>query len=104
MTPCARELAMAKKYREDCGRRSWEEGIGLTARHRDTERPEGRRAFEWERVVSCRNGDQRRRAELDFGSRQPLDDLHWAATLGAAPKTKRDFSGSNVLSSLRLLG
>ncbi len=95
-------------YGEKVSRRLWskklEEGIGLTARHRDTERPEGRRVFELERVVSCRNGDQRRRAELDFGSRQPLDDLHWAATLGTAPKTKLDFSGSNVLSSLRLLG
>jgi hypothetical protein len=91
-------------YGEKVSRRLWskklEEGIGLTARHKDTERPEGRRVFELERVV---NGDQRRRAELDFGSRQPLDDLHWAATLGTAPKTKRDFSG-NVLSSLRLLG
>jgi hypothetical protein len=95
-------------YGEKVSRRRWskklEEGIGLTARHRDTERPEGRRVFELERVVSCRNGDQRRRAELDFGSRQPLDDLHWAATLGTAPKTKLDFSGSNALSSLRLLG
>ena len=95
-------------YGEKVSRRLWpkklEEGIGLTARHKDTERPEGRRAFELERVVSCRNADPWWRSKLDFDSRQPLDDLHWAATLGTAPKTKRVFSGSNVLSSLRLLG
>src|SRR5258708_37694637 len=26
MTPCVRKLATAKKYREDCGRRSWKKG------------------------------------------------------------------------------
>ena len=81
-------------YGEKVWQRLWskklEEEIGLTAGHKDAERLEGRRVFELERVVSCRNGDQRRRAELDFGSRQPLDDLRWAATLGTAPKTKRD--------------
>ena len=43
-------------YGEKVSRRLWskklEEGIGLTARHRNTERPEGRRVFELERVVS----------------------------------------------------
>jgi hypothetical protein len=95
-------------YGEKVSRRLWskklEEGIGLTARHRDTEHREGRRVFELERVVSCRNADPWWRSKLDFESRQPLDDLHWAATLGTAPKTKRVFSGSNVLSNLRLLG
>ncbi len=95
-------------YGEKVSRRLWskklEEGIGLTASHKDTERAEGRRAFELERVVSCRSADPWWRSKLDFDSRQPLDDLHWAATLGTAPKTKRVFSGSNVLSSLRLLG
>jgi hypothetical protein len=95
-------------YGEKVSRRRWskklEKGIGLTAGHRDAERLEGRRAFELERVVSCRNADPWRRPKLDFDSRQPLDDLHWAATLGTAPKTKCVFSGSNVLSSLRLLG
>jgi len=95
-------------YGEIVSRRRWskkrEEGIGLTASHKDTERPEERRVFELERVVSCRNADRWWRTKLDFDSRQPLDDLHWAATLGTAPKTKRVFSGSNLLSSLRLLG
>ncbi len=95
-------------YGEKVSQRLWskkvEEGIGLTARHRDAQRLEVPRVFELERVVSCRRADPWWRTKLDFGSRQPLDDLHWAATLGAAPKTKRVFSGSNVLSSLRLLG
>jgi hypothetical protein len=95
-------------YSEKVSRRLWlkklEEGIGWTASHKDTEHPEGRRVFELERVVSCRNADPWWRSKLDFDSRQPLDDLHWAATLGTAPKTKRVFSGSNMLSSLRLLG
>jgi hypothetical protein len=89
-------------------RRLWskklEEGIGLTASHRDAERLGGRSAFELERVVSCCSADPWWRSQLDFDSRQPLDDLHWAATLGTAPKTRRVFSGSNMLSSLRLLG
>ncbi len=42
-------------YGEKVSRRLWskklEEGIGLTASHKDTERPEGPRAFELERVV-----------------------------------------------------
>jgi hypothetical protein len=95
-------------YGGKVSRRLWskklEEGIGLTTSHKDTQRPEGRRAFELERVVSWRNADPWRRSKLDFDSRQPLDNLHWAATLRTAPKTKRVFSGSNVLSSLRLLG
>ena len=99
MTTCARKLATAKKYREDCGRRSVEEGIGLTARHKDTERPEGRRVFELERGVSCRNADPWWRSKLDFDSGEPFDDLHRSTAFRAAPKTKRVFRGSNVLSN-----
>ena len=48
-------------YGEKVSRRLWskklEEGIALTPRQRDAERPEGRRVFELERVVSCRNAD-----------------------------------------------
>ena len=94
-------------YGEKGPQRRWskmlEEGIGLTASHKDTEHPEGPEFSSW-RVASCRNADPWWRSKLDFDSRQPLDDLHWAATLGTAPKTKRVFSGSNVLSNLRLLG
>jgi hypothetical protein len=81
-----------------------EEGIGLTARRRDAQRLEGRRVFELERVVSCRRADPWWRTKLDFGRRQPFDDLHGATTLGTAPKTGRVFRGSNVLFSLRFLG
>ena len=60
-------------YGEKVWQRLWskklEEGIGLTARHRDAKRLEGRRVFELERVVSCRNADPWWRSKLDFGSR-----------------------------------
>ena len=83
-------------YGEKVSQRRWskkvEEGIDLTARHRDAELPERRRLFDLERVVSCRSADLWWRTKLDFDSGQPLDDLHWAATLGTAPKTKRVFS------------
>src|ERR1700751_195133 len=95
-------------YGEKGSQRRWskklEEGIGLTARHRDSKRPEGRRVFELERVVSCRSSDLWWRTKLDFSSGEPFDDLHRSTAFRAAPKTKRVFSGSNVLSSLRLLG
>ena len=58
---------------EKVSRRLWskklEEGIGLTARHREAKRLEGRRVFELERVVSCRNADPWWRSKLDFDSR-----------------------------------
>ena len=60
-------------YCEKVSRRLWskklEEGIGLTARHREAKRLEGRRVFELERVVSCRNADPWWRSKLDFDSR-----------------------------------
>jgi hypothetical protein len=95
-------------YGEKGPQRRWskmlEEGIGLTARHRDAQRLEGRRVFELERVVSCRNADRWWRTKLHFGSGEPFDDLHGATTLGTAPKTGRVFRGSKVLFSLRFLG
>src|SRR5258708_25133590 len=67
-------------YGEKVSQRLWwkklEEGIGLTAGHRDAERLEGRRVFEVERVVSCRSAVRWRRTKLVFGSREPFDDLH----------------------------
>jgi hypothetical protein len=60
-------------YGEKVSRRLWskklEEEIGLTARHRDAKRLEGRRVFELERVVSCRNADPWWRTKLHLGSR-----------------------------------
>ena len=95
------------EYGKKVSRRLWlkelEEGIGLTARHRDTERPEGRRVFEWERVVSCRNADPWWRTKLDFGSGEPFDDLHRSTAFRAAPKNGTILGGRGVLFGLRLL-
>jgi hypothetical protein len=68
------------------------------------DRAEAREELELERVSSCCGSDQRRRTELDFGSGEPFDDLHWVTTHGTAQKTRRVFRGSNVQFSLRLLG
>src|SRR5271155_3779522 len=92
---------------EKISRRRWskrlEEGIGLTARHKDTERREGRRVFELERVVSCRNADRWRRTKLDFGSGKPFDDLHRSTAFRAAPRIGKVFGGRGALFGLRLL-
>jgi hypothetical protein len=94
-------------YGEKVWQRRWskklEEGIGLTARHRDAERPQGRRVFELEGVVSCRCADPRWRTKLDFGSAEPFDDLHRSAAFRAAPKIGIVFAGTGVWFGLRLL-
>jgi hypothetical protein len=94
-------------YGEKGSRRLWskklEEGIGLTARHRDTERPEGRRVFELESVVSCRSADPWWRTKLDFSSGEPFDDLHRSTAFRAAPRIGEVFGGRGVLFGLRLL-
>ena len=51
------EIGHGEKVSQRLRSKKLEEEIGLTARHRDTERPEGRRVFGLERVVSCRNAD-----------------------------------------------
>ena len=93
-------------YGEKGPQRRWskmlEEGIGLTARHRDAQRVEGRRVFELERVVSCRNADPWWRTKLDFGSGEPFDDLHWSTAFRAAPTIGTIFGGRGVLFGLRL--
>jgi hypothetical protein len=92
-------------YGEKVSRRLWskklEEGIDWATRRSGTGRPEGCRVFELERVVSCRSADLWWRTKLDFSSGEPFDDLHRSTAFRAAPKTKRVFSGSNVLSSRR---
>ena len=94
-------------YGEKVSRRLWskelEEEIGLTARHRDMERPEGRRVFELERGVSCRNADPWGRTNLDFGSGEPFDDLHRSTAFRAAPEIGTVFGGRSVWLGLRLL-
>jgi hypothetical protein len=94
-------------YGEKVSRRRWskklEEGIGLTARHKDTERAEGRRVFELERVVSCRNADLRWRTKLDFASGEPFDDFHRSTALRAAPRIGEVFAGRGVWFGVGLL-
>jgi hypothetical protein len=94
-------------YGEKVSQRRWskklEEGIGLTAGHRDTEHREGRRVFELERVVSCRNADPWWRTKLDFGGGESFDDLHQSTALRAAPEIGTIFAGRVVLLGLRLL-
>jgi hypothetical protein len=92
---------------EKVSRRLWsqklEAEIGLTARHKDAERLEGRRVFELERVVSCRNAAPRWRTKLDFGSGESFDDLHRSTAFRAAPKSGTIFAGRGVWLGLRLL-
>jgi hypothetical protein len=80
-------------YGKEVSQRLWskklEEGIGLMARHRDTERLGGRRVFELERVVSCRRADPWWRTKLNFGSGEPFDDLHRSTAFRAAPTLNR---------------
>jgi hypothetical protein len=94
-------------YSEKGSQRLWskklEEGIGLTARHKDAERLEVPRVFELERVVSCRRADPRWRTKLNFGSGEPFDDLHRSAAFRAAPKIGIVFAGTGVWFGLRLL-
>jgi len=74
-----------------------------TARRRDANRAEAREEYELQRVLSCCNGDRRRRAKLDLSSGKPLDYLHRASTFGAAPKLGRVLGGGDVLFGLRRL-
>ena len=95
-------------FGEKVSRRLWskelEEGIGLTARQGNAERPEERGVFELERVVSCRSADPWWRTKLDFSSAELFDDLHRSTTFRAAPKVGTIFGGRGVLFGfLRLL-
>lgn len=97
------EIGYGEKVSPSLWSKKLEEGIGLTTRHRDTERPEGRRAFELERVVSWRNADPWWRTKLDFDSGKPFDDLHRSTAFRAAPKIGTVFGGRGVLFGLPLL-
>ena len=88
---CRRWLKKGKK--EDCP----------TARRRGANRAEAREEYELQRVLSCCNGDRRRRAKLDFGGSEPFDDLHWSSTLGTAIKIGNVFGGGSVFFGKRFL-
>src|SRR5215469_3480647 len=66
--------------------RKQEERIYWTTRHRSAERTKARGDFELQGVFSRRLGDQRWRTELDFSSRELLDDLHRYTKFRAGPK------------------
>jgi hypothetical protein len=55
-----------------------------TVSQRSARRAGAGEVLELEKVVSCRSGDLWRRAKLQVGSREPLDDLHRCTALGAA--------------------
>jgi hypothetical protein len=97
------EIGYGEKVSQRLCSKKLEEGIGLTARHRDAERLGGRRAFELERVVSCRGADRWWRTKLDFGSGEPSDDLDRSTAFRAAPRIGEVFGGRGVLFGLRLL-
>ena len=97
------EIGYGEKVSQRLRWKKLEEGIGLTARHRDAERPEGSRVFELERVVSCRNADPWGRTKLDFCSAEPFDDLHRSTAFRAAPRIGEVFGGRGVLVGLWLL-
>jgi hypothetical protein len=94
-------------YDEKVSQRLWseklEEGIEWGARRGGTERLEARGVLELERVVSCRNADPWWRTKLNFGSREPFDDLHRSTAFRAAPKIGTVFAGRGVLFCLWLL-
>jgi hypothetical protein len=98
------EIGYCEKVSRRLCLKKLEEGIDWATKRSGTGRPEGCRVFELERVVSYRSADLWWRTKLDFSSGEPFDDLHRSTAFRAAPKTKRVFSGSNGLSSLRLLG
>jgi hypothetical protein len=94
-------------YGEKVSQRLWskklEEGIDWVTRDSGTEHPEGRRVFELERVVSCRNAGPWWRTKLDFCSAEPFDDLHRSTAFRAAPEIGTVFGGRSVWLGLRLL-
>jgi hypothetical protein len=97
------EIGPGEKVSQRLWSKRLKEEIGLTARHRDTERPEGRRVFELKRVVSCRNANPWWRTKLDFGSGEPFDGLHRSTAFRAAPRIGEVFGARTVLFGLWLL-
>ena len=104
VAPCTRKIGYGEKVSQRLWSKKVEEGIGLTARHGNAERPEERGVFELERVVSCRRAEPWWRTKLNFGSGESFDDLHRSTALRAAPKIGTVFGGRGVLLfCLRLL-
>ena len=76
------------------GREEREEEIDGAGRRRSTPSAKRPKTFGMSMVISCGNGDRKRwRAELDFGSRESLDDFHRLTALRAKPKIARTDGG-----------
>jgi len=73
-----------KKCDENDALERREEELCWAVRQRKAGRAGAREVLELERDVSCRCGDLWRGTKLKVGSRQPFDDLHRSAALGAA--------------------
>jgi hypothetical protein len=97
------EIGYGEKVSQSLWSKKLEEGIGLMARHRDAQRPGGRRVFELERVVSSRSADPWWRTKLNFGSGESFDDLHRSTAFRAAPRIGEVFGAGTVLFGLRRL-
>ena len=52
-------------------------------------------------VISCSRGQERRRTELELGSRKSIENHHGAATFRTAPKRARFLGGRCLLFYLR---
>src|SRR6202166_419367 len=101
--PTRRKVCRGAKRLSTEGVEKLVERISSAAKRRGTERAETREEFELERVVSCGLGDHRWRTKLHLGGREPFDDLHWAITLGAAPKIGGIIDGRGILLGWRIL-
>ena len=97
-----REVGYCEKLPRRGWLRKWEEEICSAAKRKSRERAETRGGLGLERVVSCRSRDHRWRTKLDFGSGEPLDDLHRSTAFRAGIKVRGVFGGGIVLFSLRL--
>jgi hypothetical protein len=97
------EIGYGEKVSQRLQSKKLEEEIGLTASQKDTQHPEGRRVFELERGVSCRNAGPWWRTKLNFGSGEPFDDLHRSTAFRAAPKNGTILGGTGVWFGLWLL-
>jgi hypothetical protein len=102
ITGCAPKIGYGEKVSQRRWSKKLEEGIDLTARHRDAERPEGRGVFELEGVVSCCSTDPWWRTKSDFSSGESLDDLHRSPALRAAPRIGEVLGAVTVWFGLRL--
>src|SRR5215469_2715832 len=70
--------------------------ICFAARRKGGKRQDMRGRVGWRGQSSCGRPHPGRRAKEDFGSREPFDDLHGSATLGAAIKIRRVFLRDSV--------